>query len=87
MKAIVLTGKHEVSVSSFPEPEMNATAVKVAVAYCGLCGTDLHKYEGKSGSRPVSYTHLDVYKRQVQIFTDSRHICAGNTGFQRESDH
>lgn len=53
MKAIVLTGKHEVSVSSFPEPEMNATAVKVAVAYCGLCGTDLHKYEGKSGSRPL----------------------------------
>ncbi|WP_273079579.1 zinc-dependent alcohol dehydrogenase family protein [Selenomonas felix] len=53
MKALVLTGKHEVHLGSFPEPPLAANAVKIAVAYCGLCGTDLHKYEGKSGSRPL----------------------------------
>jgi len=53
MKALVLTDKHEVHVGSFPEPPLAANAVKIAVAYCGLCGTDLHKYEGKSGSRPL----------------------------------
>ncbi len=53
MNALILTGRHEVHVGQFPEPLMDANAVKVAVAYCGLCGTDLHKYEGKSGSRPL----------------------------------
>ena len=53
MYALVLTGKHDVHVGPFPEPPMNADTVKIAVAYCGLCGTDLHKYEGKSGSRPL----------------------------------
>jgi 2-desacetyl-2-hydroxyethyl bacteriochlorophyllide A dehydrogenase len=34
---------------------MHDDCVKVAVAYCGLCGTDFHKFAGKSGSRPVTY--------------------------------
>ncbi len=55
MKAIVLTGKHQVHIGEFPEPPMQPNTVKVAVAYCGLCGTDLHKYEGKSGSRPLTF--------------------------------
>lgn len=53
MKALILTGKHEAHVGSFPEPPMDENSVKVAVAYCGLCGTDLHKFEGQSGSRPL----------------------------------
>lgn len=53
MNALVLTGKHQIHIGPFPEPKMDANAVKVAVAYCGLCGTDLHKYEGKNGSRPL----------------------------------
>lgn len=53
MNALILTGKHQVHLGEFPEPPLDANSVKVAVAYCGLCGTDLHKYEGKSGSRPL----------------------------------
>ena len=53
MKALVLTGRHEVSVMDFPGPPMGDNDVKVEVAYCGLCGSDLHKYEGRSGSRPL----------------------------------
>jgi 2-desacetyl-2-hydroxyethyl bacteriochlorophyllide A dehydrogenase len=34
---------------------MQDDCVKIAVAYCGLCGTDFHKFAGKSGSRPVTY--------------------------------
>ena len=33
MKALVLTGKHEVHLGSFPEPPLAANAVKIAVAY------------------------------------------------------
>lgn len=56
MKALVLYGKHDVKVTpNFPEPPMTDDTVKVEVSYCGLCGTDLHKYEGQGGSRPVVY--------------------------------
>lgn len=55
MKAAVLRGPKDVRVEQFPEPPMHDDCVKVAVAYCGLCGTDFHKFAGKSGSRPVTY--------------------------------
>ncbi len=56
MKAVVLYGPRDVKVThDFPEPPLADNAVKVAVSYCGLCGTDFHKYQGKAGSRPVTY--------------------------------
>ena len=55
MKAAVLRGPKDVKVEQFPEPKMHDNCVKIAVAYCGLCGTDFHKFAGKSGSRPVTY--------------------------------
>jgi 2-desacetyl-2-hydroxyethyl bacteriochlorophyllide A dehydrogenase len=55
MKAAVLRGPRDVRVEDFPEPKMGDDCVKVAVSYCGLCGTDFHKFAGKSGSRPVTY--------------------------------
>ena len=55
MKAAVLKGKGQLEVTDFPEPPLNPGCVKIAVAYCGLCGTDLHKFAGRAGSRPVTY--------------------------------
>jgi len=56
MKAIVLYGPRDVRVvSDFPEPPLADDGVKIAVSYCGLCGTDFHKYQGKAGSRSVTY--------------------------------
>ncbi len=56
MKAFVLYGKGDAHMTTdFPEPSLEPNSVKIAVSYCGLCGTDLHKYEGKGGSRPVVY--------------------------------
>ncbi len=55
MKAAVLRGPMDVKIEQFPEPPMQDNCVKIAVAYCGLCGTDFHKFAGKSGSRPVTY--------------------------------
>lgn len=53
MKAAILTGRHQVHIGEFPTPPMEPDCVKVAVSYCGLCGTDFHKYEGRGGSRPL----------------------------------
>ncbi|MGI6433630.1 MAG: zinc-dependent alcohol dehydrogenase family protein [Sphaerochaetaceae bacterium] len=55
MKAAVLYGPKNLQITEFPEPELYDNAVKIAVAYCGICGTDFHKFEGISGSRPVTY--------------------------------
>jgi len=55
MKAAVLFGKGDCRITDFKEPAMDDNSVKVKVEYCGLCGTDLHKFEGRPGSRPVVY--------------------------------
>lgn len=53
MKAVVYYAKNDARFTEFPEPELDETSVKIQVKYCGLCGTDIHKFEGKGGSRPV----------------------------------
>lgn len=55
MKAAVLYGPGDLRVTDFPEPELSEGSVRIRVAYCGICGTDFHKYGGKAGSRPVKY--------------------------------
>lgn len=55
MKAAVLFGPGDMRVTDFPEAALQPGSVKIAVAYCGLCGTDFHKYAGMAGSRPVTY--------------------------------
>ncbi|MBE6591528.1 MAG: L-threonine dehydrogenase [Ruminococcaceae bacterium] len=55
MKAAVLFGAGDLRVTDFPEPELKDNCVKVAVSYCGICGTDFHKFAGRAGSRPVVY--------------------------------
>lgn len=53
MKAAVYYGYREVKVADFKESPLQDGCVKIAVHYCGLCGTDIHKFNGKGGSRPV----------------------------------
>lgn len=55
MKAAVLFGPGDLRVTDFPEPALADGCVKIAVSYCGVCGTDFHKFQGKGGSRPVVY--------------------------------
>lgn len=53
MKAAVYFGIHDVKVTDFKEPPLTRDCVKIAVHYCGLCGTDIHKFNGLDGSRPI----------------------------------
>ena len=55
MKAVILNGKQDVSLGEFTTPELLPGTVKVKVAYCGICGSDIHKYEGKQNTRPIKY--------------------------------
>ncbi len=55
MKAAVLFAPGDLRITDFPIPSLADDAIEVSVAYCGLCGTDFHKFAGKAGSRPVTY--------------------------------
>ena len=53
MKAGVYYGVEDFRVAEFPEPELKEDGVKIAVKYCGVCGTDVHKFHGQCGSHPM----------------------------------
>ncbi len=54
MKAAVFYGKHDIRVQEVQELPLGPKDVRVAVAYCGVCGTDIHIYEGDPGAAPVT---------------------------------
>lgn len=46
MKAARYHGRRDVRVDAIPTPACGADEVRVQVAYCGICGSDLHEYLG-----------------------------------------
>jgi L-iditol 2-dehydrogenase len=51
MKALVLTAYKEVRVQEFPDPHVGPTDVLVRVEACGICGSDIHGFDGSTGRR------------------------------------
>ena len=49
MKAAVLRGINDLAVQDVDEPQIAPDQVKVRIAYCGICGSDVHMVEGKMG--------------------------------------
>lgn len=53
MKAGYYVGDYTYEVRRIPEREPVENEVKIRVAWCGLCGTDIHKFQGKNGASVV----------------------------------
>lgn len=51
MKALLLSENSHLEVTDLPQPEIGADEVLVRVAACGICGSDVHGYDGSSGRR------------------------------------
>lgn len=51
MKAMLLTEYKNLEVTEMPEPEIGSNDVLVEVRACGICGSDIHGYDGSSGRR------------------------------------
>ncbi len=51
MKALLLTQEMRLEIAELPEPELHDDTVLVRVAACGICGSDVHGYDGSSGRR------------------------------------
>ena len=54
MKSAVFYGKHDLRVEDRPMPEVGPEDVLIEVKVCGVCGTDVHIYEGDKGAADVT---------------------------------
>jgi L-iditol 2-dehydrogenase len=51
MKALLLTDYRRLEVVELPRPEIGPNDVLVRVGACGICGSDVHGYDGSTGRR------------------------------------
>lgn len=54
MKALVYNGSRNLCVKEVKVPEIGETDVLIKVKYCGVCGTDIHIYNGEGGAFEVN---------------------------------
>ena len=59
MKALLLSKYNELDLTDLPAPVPGAEEILVKVAACGICGSDVHGYDGTSGRRipPIVMGH------------------------------
>jgi threonine dehydrogenase-like Zn-dependent dehydrogenase len=50
MKSAVFYGPHDIRVEDVPVPETGSDEVLIRVKACGVCGTDIHIFEGDKGA-------------------------------------
>ena len=59
MKALLLSKYRQLELADIPQPSPGPTEVLIRVAACGICGSDVHGYDGSSGRRipPIVMGH------------------------------
>src|SRR5438128_6284760 len=59
MKALLLSNYRHLEIAEMPAPEPGPDEVLIRVAACGICGSDVHGYDGSSGRRipPIVMGH------------------------------
>jgi (R,R)-butanediol dehydrogenase/meso-butanediol dehydrogenase/diacetyl reductase len=57
MFAALITGRSRLEMVEFPDPVPADAGVVVEIAYCGICGTDIHAYQSGSPYHPAICGH------------------------------
>jgi len=57
MQVGLVTGKRQITLRELPEPEPSAGKAVVEIAYCGICGTDLHAWASGAPYNPAICGH------------------------------
>src|SRR5271156_6358931 len=59
MKALLLSQYNQLDLADLPAPEAGTDEILVRVAACGICGSDVHGFDGTSGRRipPIVMGH------------------------------
>src|SRR3990172_11548808 len=86
MRALVHTAPLQFNLRDVPEPKPNDEEVLVRVKACGICGSDVHGYTGKTGRRipPIIMGHeaagvVEAVGRTVQNVTAGERITFDST--------
>lgn len=81
MKAIVKTesGKDYMVYQDIPEPEATGDLIKIKIAYSGVCGTDIHAFNGSySSTKPPVVLGHEFSGVVVAVGPDVKNIKAGD---------
>src|ERR1700737_1385804 len=59
MKSLLLSKYRQFELTELPTPKPSADEVLIRVSACGICGSDVHGYDGSSGRRvpPIVMGH------------------------------
>ena len=86
MKALIHTKPYSFEYSDFPDPAMSDDEVLVRVKACGICGSDVHGFTGKTGRRipPLIMGHeaagvVEDFGKNVKGFEKGDRVCFDST--------
>src|SRR5579859_6232136 len=99
MKALLLSKYKHLEIADLPEPKAGPGDLLVHVAACGICGSDVHGYDGSSGRRipPIVMGHeaagivagvgagVDSFRAGDRVTFDSTIYC-GECAFCRRGE-
>ncbi|MSY09049.1 MAG: alcohol dehydrogenase catalytic domain-containing protein, partial [Actinobacteria bacterium] len=79
MFAALITGKNKVEMIEFPDPSPASSGVVVDIAYCGICGTDIHAYQSGAPYNPAICGHewsgtLSAVGADVKSFSEGDRV-------------
>jgi len=59
MKAMLLSEYNKLDITEMPTPQIADDEVLIRVRACGICGSDIHGYDGSTGRRipPIVMGH------------------------------
>ncbi|MGB6597890.1 MAG: galactitol-1-phosphate 5-dehydrogenase, partial [Candidatus Acidiferrum sp.] len=88
MKALLLSQYKHLEIADLPDPNPGDGEVLISVAACGICGSDVHGYDGSSGRRipPIVMGHeaagtIAALGKQVTGFAEGDRVTFDSTIF------
>src|SRR6266513_2575581 len=81
MKVLLLSEYKHLEIADLPEPTPGPGEVLVRVAACGICGSDVHGYDGSSGRRipPIVMGH-EAAGRIAAVGAEVKGLAVGDRG-------
>src|SRR5450432_1031343 len=79
MKTLLLSKYNHLEIADQPKPTPSADEVLIRVAACGICGSDVHGYDGSSGRRipPIVMGH-EAAGRIATVGTSVKSLVEGD---------
>ncbi|MEE2768942.1 MAG: zinc-binding dehydrogenase [Actinomycetota bacterium] len=82
MRAALITGVGQLELREFPDPEPSPNGAVVDIAFCGVCGTDLHAFQSGAPYNPAICGHewtgtVTSIGREVSRFSEGDRVVVG----------